>query len=194
MNTMQKGTIYSADLDGHFVLKMVGDVRLTLCSALDHHIEQMLCDGGIKEVTVDLTDTQGIDSTSLGLVAKLGMRAKRHDMPTPVLVSPNDDITKIIITMGFEHLFVIDNEENPELNLPLVASADPSVDAVTQVGDQTPVLTELPEVNESLSDIHKRILTAHKVLSELSDSNRAAFKDLVASLEACCVEDETVSH
>jgi phosphoglycolate phosphatase-like HAD superfamily hydrolase len=40
-------------------------------------------------------------------------------------------------------------------------------------------------VQESEDEVRERILDAHKILIDLNESNRNAFKDLVATLESC---------
>jgi anti-anti-sigma factor len=159
---MQEGSIFSALVSGSYVLKFVGDVRLTLCSSLDCHLEQSLNDPDIKEILVDLTQTEGIDSTSLGLIAKLSLKAKARNLPKPALVSTNPDITRILLTMGFDHVFVL----------------------LDQMPATTKALEELPFVQESVEEMQQRIITAHKVLMDLNESNREAFKDLVSTLES----------
>lgn len=104
---MSDGEIYYACQDGHYVLKFVGEVRLTLCSTIDKHLEHCLSKEMISDTLVDLTETTNIDSTSLGLVAKLAIKCSERDMPKPTLVSTNPDITQILIAMGFDQVFLL---------------------------------------------------------------------------------------
>lgn len=159
---MQEGSIYSALVEGRFVLKFVGDVRLTLCASLDRHLEESLRDDTVSEVLIDLTQTEGIDSTSLGLIAKLSIKAKALNLDKPALVSTNPDITRILYTMGFDHIFL------------LLEDLPPNVQA----------LRELPLVQESVEDMKERIIAAHRILMDLNETNREAFKDLVSTLES----------
>jgi len=159
---MQEGLIYSALVEGRFVLKFVGDVRLTLCSTLDCHLADSLNLPQVDEILIDLTQTEGIDSTSLGLIAKLALKAQEKGMEKPALVSTNPDITRILYTMGFDHIFVLLEE------MPHCAEA----------------FKELPLVQESVSEMQERIIAAHRILMDLNESNREAFKDLVATLES----------
>lgn len=159
---MQEGSIFSALVEGSYVLKFIGDVRLTLCSSLDTHLESSLNNPEIKEILIDLTQVEGIDSTSLGLIAKLSLKAKERNFPKPALVSTNQDITRILLTMGFDHVFVLMDQ------LPLSSQE----------------LKQLPLVQESVEEMQQRIISAHKVLMELNESNREAFKDLVSTLES----------
>jgi len=158
---MKEGSIFSACVDGRYILKFVGDVRLTLCATLDCHIEETLASVQAEEILVDLTEAEGIDSTSLGLIAKLSIKAYALSLPKPTVVSTNDDITRVLMSMGFDHIFVLLSE------LPTCSSD----------------LQQLPFVQDSEESIRQRIIAAHRILIDLNDSNREAFKDLVTTLE-----------
>lgn len=160
---MSDGAIYYACRDGHYVLKFVGDVRLTLCSTIECHLESVLEREDVTDTLVDLTETDNIDSTSLGLIAKLAIKATARGMPQPTLVSTNEDITRILLSMGFDRVFLL-LQELPESRCEL---------------------KQVPFVQESEEEVRCRILDAHRVLSGLNDNNREAFKDLVATLESC---------
>ena len=158
---MQSGKILFAEQDGNYVLKFVGDVRLTLCSTLDHFLETMLDNQGFKAVIIDLTETDGIDSTSLGLIAKISVKMKQRHQLRPTIVSTNEDISRILLSMGFDKVFFLIQER-----------ATPQVP-----------LSELSPMQESEQSVRQRVLDAHRVLMELNDSNRDSFRDLVRSLE-----------
>lgn len=159
---MQEGSIYSALVDGMYVLKFVGDVRLTLCSSLDCHLQQSLSNPAVKDILIDLTQTDAIDSTSLGLIAKLSLKAKALELNKPTLVSTNEDITRILLTMGFDHIFLL----------------------IDQLPTSTHELQELPFVEESVDEMKERIIASHRILMELNETNREAFQDLVSTLES----------
>lgn len=161
---MSDGSIYYACRDGHYVLKFVGEVRLTLCSTIDRHLERVLARSEIHDTLIDLTETTTIDSTSLGLIAKLAVKAAERKMPKPALISTNPDITRILYSMGFDQVFLLLD------NIP-TSEAD---------------LEQVPFVQESEEQVRNRIIDAHRVLIDLNETNRNAFKDLVATLEASC--------
>jgi len=129
---------------------------------LDNHIEQALQGEVIDDILVDLTETEAIDSTSLGLIAKLSIKAKRAGFPDPAVVSTNPDITHILMSMGFDHIFVL----------------------LTELPTSCADLKRLPMMQESEEQMRERIISAHRVLMELNEVNREAFKDLVLTLEA----------
>jgi len=158
---MSRCKILQAECSGVYVLKLVGEVRLNLCSTIDASIELMTADPNFATVVVDLSETSLIDSTTLGLLAKLALLAKQKSHFMPSIVSTNPDITRIILTMGFENVYIIVNEP---------ASCD-----------QDLVELEAKEIDEA--ELRENVLNAHKVLMDLNENNREQFKDLVATLE-----------
>ena len=156
------GRILVAEHDGVYLMKFVGDVRVTLCVTVDSFLDGMFHDQNFNSVVVDLSRTEGIDSTSLGILAKLSIQAQARFGFIPTLVSTNPDITRLLKTMGFEDVFNI-------------------VEEPIEAGDQ---LGELPTRITSEEDLRQRVLEAHRVLMSLNDANREAFQDLVETLEA----------
>ena len=159
---MAAGRIFAANRDGAYVMKFVGDVRLNLCIAVDEFLDRMFNDPEFRSVLVDLSTTEGIDSTSLGMLAKLSNRARESDRPTPVLVSTNPDITRLLLTMGFDDVFRIIEEP---------------LEHESQLG-------ELPGTELGADDLRTRVLEAHRTLMGMNEQNRLEFRDLVATLEA----------
>ena len=160
---MNPGKIQFAESEGVYVLKLIGEVRLTLCSNLENFLQIMLEEPDFRSVIVDLSDAQTIDSTSLGLLAKLSIMARRQVNQRPVLISPRPDITRILMSMGFEHIFVIAEE----------------------AGSPGSEFREI-ECEQACEDTtHAQVLDAHRVLMSLSENNARAFSDLVKQLERC---------
>ncbi len=156
------GRILVADHDGMYLIKFVGDVRVNLCAAVDDFLAEMFRDEDFKSVLVDLTATEGIDSTSLGILAKLSIKASDLYGFTPTLVSTNSDITRVLRTVGFDDVFHI-------VEKPLVDEAQ---------------IAELPQAETSVENLRRRVLEAHRALMGLNESNQEKFRDLVATLEA----------
>jgi anti-anti-sigma factor len=161
---MQLGRILVAGQDGAFVIKLVGDVRLTLCTTLDEFFDEMLSVEDFASVVVDLSDALNVDSTTLGLLAKLAIKAKERFKFVPVILSTNRDITRVLESMGFDRVFSIREE-------PLLDDED---------------LGELPVRPCTEASVKKRVLEAHRTLMGLSDSNHAKFHELVSLLEGQC--------
>ena len=156
------GRILVAHHDGVYLMKFLGDVRVTLCATVDAFLDSMFRDSLFKSVIVDLSEADGIDSTSLGVLAKLSIQAQSRFDYLPALVTTNPDITRVLKSMGFEDVFQILEEK---------------IEHADQLG-------ELPKIASSHDDIRERVLEAHRILMSLNDNNRAAFHDLVETLEA----------
>lgn len=161
---MQPGRILVAEEGGAFVIKLVGDVRLTLCTTLDEFFDEMLAVKGFASVVVDLADASNIDSTTLGLLAKLAIKARQRFQYVPLILSTNPDITRVLESMGFDRVFRI-------REVPLRNDED---------------LGELPVLPDSEEGVRQHVLEAHRVLMGLNENNRARFRELVSLLEGQC--------
>jgi anti-anti-sigma factor len=151
-----------ASHDGVYVIVFDGDVRLTLCTTVDDYLEKMFQDPDFRSVIVDLSETENIDSTSLGLLAKLSIQADKRFSFRPTLISTRKDITRILLSMGFDEVF----------------------DLVEQPLERKEQLAELPQMEASEEDVRSKVLEAHQILMSMNEANEAAFHDLVAALEA----------
>ncbi len=159
---MSSFKILQAEVQGIYVLKFIGEIRLNLCSTLDMVIENMTANPSFCTVVIDLTETTVIDSTTLGLLAKIAVAARKQSNFLPTIISTNPDITKMVISMGFDKIFIIMNE--PASNY-----------------EQ---LKEIAILKASEQEVKERVLEAHRVLMDMNFKNQQEFKDLVATLES----------
>ncbi len=104
---MTSAKVLVAEQDGVHVLKFVGDVRFTVGHAIDTFFNALIKGDDFRSVIIDLTETVGIDSTSLGLLAKISIQTKKIYDIVPTIISTNDDITRILLSMGFDASLVI---------------------------------------------------------------------------------------
>ena len=160
---MTMGRVLVATHQGTWVVKMVGDVRMSLCITIERCLQDMFDDASFNAVMVDLTETEGIDSTSLGLLAKLAINTKKKIHKVPIIVSNNADINRILQSMGFDEKVFTIVSENPH--------------ALGQ-------LQEMPQLSLTEDAARARVLEAHRLLMDLNDRNKHEFKDLVAELES----------
>lgn len=161
---MNSGVIKVADQDGVYVIKMEGDVRLTLSLSFDDFINRMFADKAFCSVIFDLTEAQAIDSTTLGLMAKISLMGRALDFMDPIVIAVNSGIRRLLTSMGFQEIFQI------------VESAD--------LASQS--FKELPCDESRLDEkkIKAKVLEAHKTLIEMNAQNRETFKELMQSLES----------
>lgn len=162
---MPEGRIIVADQDGTHVIKFIGDIRLTLCPALDQYLDSIFNRSTFKTILIDLTGAQGIDSTTLGMLAKMSIRMKKKMGFVPTLVSTNPNITRVIMSMGFEKVFLM----------------------VDHVETTTEPKQELSVGNFSELTVQEKVLEAHKTLMGMNKKNHQEFKNLVDVLESQCL-------
>jgi len=158
---MQPGQILVANQSGTYVIKMLGDVRLTLCMSFDEFIDNMFADSGFALVLFDLSGAEAIDSTTLGLMAKISILGSERRNTTPMVFSTNPSISRLLESMGFGDIFdIVHKLDLPDLN------AQP-----------------LPESDMQEGDVKSKVIAAHRILMDLNANNRETFKDLVNILE-----------
>ena len=158
---MQEGKILAASHDGAYVIRLEGDVRLTLCTTIDEYFQTMFDDPDFTSVWVDLCAAEGIDSTTLGLLAKLALTAKEKFGFQPAIFSCDPGINRLMKSMGFQRLFDLREE----------TCAD-------EEG-----IAEIPAVKGNEEALKGKVIEAHRVLMGLSEENRVRFKDLMVALE-----------
>ena len=141
---MTQGRILLGEHKGVYLLKFVGDVRVNLCVTMDTCLREVLDQKNFCSALVDLSETDGIDSTALGLLARLSLETKRRYGAVPTLVSTRGDITRILETMGFDDIF----------NL-----VDQPLECPSQLGERP--LMECCE-----EDARQRVLDAHRTLRQ----------------------------
>jgi len=160
---MQTGKLLAAKSNDIYLLKLVGDVRLTLCCTLDQLFEQVFSDQDVQSIVIDLSQADNLDSTTLGLLAKIAVKASVAGLNQPSIISSNSDITLLLESMGFRQYFLI-------MDQPVTTS-----DA----------LQEVPQLAGSEEHIRTQVLDAHRTLMAMNDQNKEAFKSVVQALEDC---------
>jgi len=169
------GRILVGDHNGVYIIRFEGDVRLTLCGSFDRYLEGMLADPNFVSMLVDLSAARAVDSTSLGVLAKLSIEVQRKNQRIPALVCSTPDILRILDSMGFDDVYaIVDSNYVPESPL-----------------------AELPLTSDLNEDqMREQVISAHKVLMDMNAKNADTFKDLVSALEAegALPKSQTAGH
>jgi len=131
-----------------------------MCTALEEYFERVFNDQEFLSVWVDVTGATGLDSTTLGMLAKLAIKTHEKFGFRPTIFSANPGIDRLLQTMGFAQLFDVRNE---------------ACEGYTH---------DIPAHPSTESEIRERVIEAHKTLMAMSEANRDAFQDLVRTLEA----------
>lgn len=159
---MNKGKILLAEQDGVYMLKFIGDVRLTLCGAMDNLLATLTRADDFRVAVVDLTKTRIIDSTSLGLLARLALRVQEIHGQRLSILSTRDDINRLLTSMGFQQIAEL-IQSLPHLS-----------------ADEREVENRPLEEDE----LRRRIIEAHRTMISIDGRNKEKFRDLLAELES----------
>ncbi|HXE40577.1 MAG TPA: STAS domain-containing protein [Azonexus sp.] len=157
---MADGNVYYAEQDGTVVVRFLGDIRYTIAPALDRFLDKLFARRDLKTIIVDLSDTESIDSTGLGLLARIANFLRRRDGSRPLLFSSQPDINAVLSSICLDTAF-IHCDQRPDLA--------PG--------------TELAAGNPSETEVAQTVLEAHRLLCEMNDANRAQFQDVVEAFE-----------
>lgn len=157
---MADGTIYFATRDGTVVLRFAGEIRYTIAPAVDRFLDDLFARGGFERLIVDLGQTASIDSTGLGLLARIANFVRRRDGSRPLLFSSQPDINAVLSSICLDQAFLLCAE------LP-----------------DSPPGTALASAEPSQRELAESMLAAHRLLCEMNDANRAQFQNVVDVIE-----------
>lgn len=155
------GEVLYARQDRLYVLKFVGAIRYTLSCSLHQFLDRLFTQQDFDAILIDLTEATCIDSTNLGLLAKIANAMwERNDAKTTI-ISTNPDIDETLASVGFDRIFTICND---------VRNCRPT--------DRTVAIAA-----PSKTDLAQTLFEAHRLLSGLNERNRQMFRSVVEALE-----------
>ncbi len=159
---MKSGRVLYVKSEEVYILKFVGDVRLTLCSEVDQFLQKMFKQQDCEDILIDLTEADGCDSTTLGLIAQTSIHLQQTREKKPTLLIADETMKKIIQSVCFQDFFHIIEKASS-------SSAETYIE---------------PEANPlSKKELGVHMLEAHKTLAQLSEINREQFQDVIELLE-----------
>ena len=158
---MDDGKVLHACHDDVHVLRYIGDIRYTLSPSIDRFLEEVFAGPKPAGFVIDLTETDSIDSTNLGLLARIALRMQALDAPQVTLLSNRHDINSVLTSMALDEVF----------------------DIVEDTGLETGVSREVPQENADRETLARTLIDSHRALMDLSEHNREMFQNVVATLE-----------
>ena len=156
------GHIQVGQQSGVQIIRLLGEVRLTLCPAFERYITDVLEHADYNNVLIDLSGIEMIDSSALGQLARISMVSQRRWSIKPTIYTPDPSTTRLLESMGFDEVFFLIQ------------------DTCNNSAQFSEWVTESMSEEEAL----QQVISAHKVLMSLNDSNYQTFCDLVESLES----------
>lgn len=157
---MHEGRVLYADHDHVHVLRYVGDVRHPLAASVSGFVDALVPRMADDHLVVDLSETEAIDSTNLGELARIADRVGVRGGRRVAIISPRPEISEVLRSMAFDEVFDICTESSD------VPEGDP--------------IPDVPASNESSLRL---ILSAHRRLIEMSEANRKQFSEVVELME-----------
>jgi anti-anti-sigma factor len=166
------GQIYYATDGNRAFLKLVGVIRHPLSKRLSLAVGRMFARAKVRGVVVDLQEAEYLDSTCMGLLARVATRCLDLDCERPVIVSVQPEVNRLLRSMGFDRVFVL--VENP--SAPTAGLAD----AADLAG-----ISPRPDP--------KLVLDAHRALCEMNEKNRHLFQNVIDQLESETGDEEAAN-
>ena len=158
---MDNDKVLHATRDNVHVLRFIGNIRYTLSPSIDRFLERIFSDSQPAGFIVDLTETESIDSTNLGLLARLARRMQMLDNQRVTIVSNRPDINSVLNSMALDEVF----------------------DIVEGTSLETDAVQEVPQQNIDKQILTRTLIKTHRALMELNEHNRKTFEDVVSALE-----------
>ena len=159
--------MYSSNSDKYFI-KIIGPARYTNCTDFNNFVNTIISKSAFQDILLDLRETDFIDSTNLGLIAKLAGAVFTKFQRRMTVISTNLDINDLLINTGFDQIMLI--IDNPQ-------------EFVTG-------LNVLPDTPSTERDLAKMMLDAHMELTQLNGVNKQEFKTVVDMLTKTVTEQD----
>jgi anti-anti-sigma factor len=152
--------LYARQRDVHW-LHYMGQIRYPLAPSVERFVDRLFRGLDQPAFVIDLNETESIDSTNLGLIARIANRVSQCGGPRVTITSRRKDINELLEGMAFDELFDI-----------------------VEGNGWSPERGELVPLEEStLATMQDTILEAHRTLVALAENNRERFAEVVAALE-----------
>lgn len=158
---MSDGQARVARQDGHWFLKLGGDLRHPLGPALNTLLDRAFADPDYSGFLIDVSEAENIDSTCLGILARIGIRAGQMGGARPTILGAGADLREVLEAVCFDKIFHLSDADG---------TAPQGLEPVTELAAEEELLLTL-------------ILEAHRHLCDLDSRNQAVFRDLLEILE-----------
>jgi anti-anti-sigma factor len=149
------------------LLELHGAIRYSVARALRGVIDDVIAHAEADQVVLDLRQVNFMDSTGLGVIARIGRRTLERRGRRAVIVCPDNDVARSLRSAALDILFAL---------VPDLPFTEPP--ALAEVG-----LESTPSANAEAT-LGRIVLDAHRDLGALSEKNRDEYRDVIAALEA----------
>ncbi len=148
--------------DDKYFIKIVGNAKYTNCNDFGILVNEILNKKECEDILVDLRETQFMDSTNLGLLAKLAGYIFTKFERKMTIISTDKDINDLLVNTGFDQIMLI-------------------VDKPEFFGRD---MEEIGNTNDVQINMAKMMLDAHLALSQINEENKQQFKAVCEMLSS----------
>ena len=158
---MSEGTARYAHEERTWFLQLEGDVRHPLSPAINALLDRAFADPALQYFVIDLSRAEIIDSTNLGVLARIANHMAERSLSRPTIIAPGPDIQTILRSVCFDRVFHV----------------------VTESADAPSPAEALPDLAADERETLALVLEAHRRLRSIDEKNREVFLDVVEALE-----------
>jgi len=144
------GVILTTRSENVEYIKFLGTVRYSHCAGLESHINHLFETNDFDEIVIDLEQAEILDSTALGLLARVAIELKKSSDSKPVIFLKSGELSNILKRVCFDQVFTIILDDN------MKASGE---------------FRELPSHSENERQVLQRVIDAHRDLAKLDKQN-----------------------
>ena len=155
------GSVFATSVDGIEYIKFTGTVRYSHCGGLETHIDLLLSDKSTNEIVIDLEEAEILDSTALGLLARIAIEQKKLHHTRPVIFLKEGELNNILKRVCFDRVFELVHSTEFRLKSEL---------------------EELVSQPKSEEAVLQRVIKAHQNLALLSSKNAQLYRDITNAL------------
>ncbi|MDQ7050309.1 MAG: hypothetical protein Q9M92_12555 [Enterobacterales bacterium] len=151
------GNILTARVDSLEYIRFLGVIRYSQCGGLECYIDKLFSKKEEFDIAIDLEQAEMLDSTALGLLARLSIEFKNSTNKKPTIFIRHGELAHVLKRVCFDQVFNIISKPKDENDLDFV---------------------ELADVSKSEEEVLEFVIDAHKSLAEISDANHHYFTDI----------------
>ena len=156
---MQNGELFISSRDGVYRIRVVGRATFECAPAL-RSLVGTLEQETFRQVRIDLSSCRWMDSTFMGVLAMIGLRAKKISAEA-VIVNADAQNESLLCGLGLRKVFQFTAESGD--------TPAPSAESAASASSAAPAL-----------DNAKTVLAAHETLMDVDDANVRKFSSVVS--------------
>lgn len=156
-----EGKILVTSIDAIEYIKFIGTIRYSHCGGLASHVNYLFDGHEYSQIVIDLEDADILDSTALGLLARIAIELRNNFEMRPIIFLKTGELSNIIERVFFDQVFKV------ILNVRKGGHDD---------------LRELTNHEGDDNQVFQRVIDAHRHLAKLTEKNRELYRDITRTL------------